>query len=161
MRSITEIGLTSRFFQAKLAYQLVYHNNSGTLPLRTMSEREVMKNHEWEGSIKEPWVRGKWSRTMSERQVMKNHEWEISEEELWVRGKWWRTISDWEVMKNYEWEESIEKEREGSYEKTRVRGKGWWTSGEKIGRGRRKSKWCTKPKMESNGRRCSKVHSLG
>ena len=43
---INEIGFTSRFFQAKLAYQLVYHNNSGTLPLRTMSEREVMKNHE-------------------------------------------------------------------------------------------------------------------
>ena len=34
MRYITEIGLTSRFFQAKLAYQLVYHKNSGTLPLR-------------------------------------------------------------------------------------------------------------------------------
>ena len=33
MRYITEIGLTSRFFQAKLAYQLVYHKNSGTLPL--------------------------------------------------------------------------------------------------------------------------------
>ena len=120
---------------------------------RTISDRELMKNHEWEESIKEPWVRGKWSRTMSERQVMKNHEWEVSEVELWVRGKWWRTISDWEVMKNYEWEESDEKEREGSYEKPRVRGKGWWTSGEKIGRGRRKSKWCTKPKMESNGRR--------
>ena len=33
MRYITEIGLTSRFFQAKLAYELVYHNYSGTLPL--------------------------------------------------------------------------------------------------------------------------------
>ena len=33
MRYITEIGLTSRFFQAKLAYQLEYHKNSGTLPL--------------------------------------------------------------------------------------------------------------------------------
>ena len=30
---ITEIGLTSRFFQAKLAHQLVYHKNSGTIPL--------------------------------------------------------------------------------------------------------------------------------
>ena len=34
MRYITEMGFTSRFFQAKLAYQLVYHKNSGTLPLR-------------------------------------------------------------------------------------------------------------------------------
>ena len=33
MGYITEIGLTSRFFQGKGAYQLVYHKNSGTLPL--------------------------------------------------------------------------------------------------------------------------------
>ena len=36
MRYIAKILLllTSRFFQAKLAYQLVYHKNSGTLPLK-------------------------------------------------------------------------------------------------------------------------------
>ena len=34
-------------------------------------------------------------------------------------------------MNNHEWEESDEKEWEGSDEKPRVRGKGWWTSGEK------------------------------
>ena len=34
MGYITEIGLTSRFFQGKGAYQLVYHKNSGTLPLK-------------------------------------------------------------------------------------------------------------------------------
>ena len=34
MGYITEIGLNSRFFQGKGAYQLVYHKNSGTLPLR-------------------------------------------------------------------------------------------------------------------------------
>ena len=33
MGYITEIGLTSRFFQGKGAYQLEYHKNSGTLPL--------------------------------------------------------------------------------------------------------------------------------
>ena len=39
MRYITEIRLTSRFFQANLAYQLEYHNNSGTLPLRAVARR--------------------------------------------------------------------------------------------------------------------------
>ena len=34
MGYITEIGLNSRFFQGKGAYQLVYHKNSGTLPLK-------------------------------------------------------------------------------------------------------------------------------
>ena len=33
MGYITEIGLNSRFFQGKGAYQLVYHKNSGTLLL--------------------------------------------------------------------------------------------------------------------------------
>ena len=32
MRYITEIGLTSRFFQGKGAYQILYHKNNGTLP---------------------------------------------------------------------------------------------------------------------------------
>ena len=36
MGYITEIGLTSRFFQGKGAYQLVYHKNSGTLPLNCL-----------------------------------------------------------------------------------------------------------------------------
>ena len=42
MGYITEIGLNSRFFQGKGAYQLVYHKNSGTLPLtdkRYLGER--------------------------------------------------------------------------------------------------------------------------
>ena len=42
MRYITEIGLTSRFFQGKGAYQLVYHKNSGTLPLNGINERETI-----------------------------------------------------------------------------------------------------------------------
>ena len=33
MGYITEIGLNSRFFQGEGVYQLVYHKNSGTLPL--------------------------------------------------------------------------------------------------------------------------------
>ena len=33
MHYITEIGLTSRFFQVYHAYHTVYHKNSGTLPL--------------------------------------------------------------------------------------------------------------------------------
>ena len=34
MHYITEIGLTSRFFQVHHSYHTVYHENSGTLPLR-------------------------------------------------------------------------------------------------------------------------------
>ena len=34
MHYITEIGLTSRFFQVYHAYHTVYHKNSGTLPLK-------------------------------------------------------------------------------------------------------------------------------
>ena len=45
MRYITEIGLTSRFFQAKLAYQLVYHNNSGTLPLNPLRPIVITITH--------------------------------------------------------------------------------------------------------------------
>ena len=37
MGYITEIGLNSRFFQGKGAYQLVYPKNSGTLPLMLYS----------------------------------------------------------------------------------------------------------------------------
>ena len=45
MRYITEIGLTSRFFQGKGAYQLVYHKNSGTLPLSSVGmSQESRKN---------------------------------------------------------------------------------------------------------------------
>ena len=33
MHYITEIGLTSRFFQVYHSYHTVYHENSGTLPL--------------------------------------------------------------------------------------------------------------------------------
>ena len=39
MHYITEIGLTSRFFQVYHAYHTVYHKNSGTLPLTTGAVR--------------------------------------------------------------------------------------------------------------------------
>ena len=37
MHYITEIGLTSRFFQVYHSYHTVYHENSGTLPLRSLT----------------------------------------------------------------------------------------------------------------------------
>ena len=38
MHYITEIGLTSRFFQVYHAYHTVYHKNSGTLPLTNATD---------------------------------------------------------------------------------------------------------------------------
>ena len=37
MHYITEIGLTSRFFQVYHSYHTVYHENSGTLPLSNLN----------------------------------------------------------------------------------------------------------------------------
>ena len=47
MGYITEIGLTSRFFQGKGAYQLVYHKNSGTLPLGKLAPIGTFSKINW------------------------------------------------------------------------------------------------------------------
>ena len=43
MHYITEIGLTSRFFQVYHSYHTVYHENSGTLPLIDLSSPVVTR----------------------------------------------------------------------------------------------------------------------
>ena len=65
MGYITEIGLNSRFFQGKGAYQLVYHKNSGTLPLTWAVKRStfavcILKKMEVIENLK-PYLQFTWS----------------------------------------------------------------------------------------------------
>ena len=49
MHYITEIGLTSRFFQVYHAYHTVYHKNSGTLPLSyKIHFHSILPSEGWE-----------------------------------------------------------------------------------------------------------------